>query len=194
MGFCATWYMHIQRHHLAMKLQLHLGHVGEKKPRACFCGCAVLWRRCLNTLVFVSRVKKNWARSVLVCKRFLALLSVLHLLPPSGRFVSCWRAKDTFHWGILYRLKSIMPVPQRIAFSYSFFFFPPGLLWLGECLIIINSFWKCAFQVIFTDLVDVILAHTALYFHKLHTTVSNEYDNLTNSRRINIPIIEIIFI
>lgn len=36
--------------------------------------------------------------------------------------------------------------------------------------------------VIFTDffgIIDMILVHAALYFHKWHTAVSNEYDNLT---------------
>lgn len=117
-----TWYMDIQRWHLTIKLQLHLGHDGEKTPRACFCSSAVLWRRCLNTLVFVSHVKENRASSILVYERFLALLSVLHHLPPSGRFVSCWRAKDTCHWGTLCRLKSIVPVLQCIAFSFCRFF------------------------------------------------------------------------
>lgn len=88
MGICATTrYMHIQRHHLTIRLQLCVGHVGEKNPRACFCGCAVPWRTFLNILVFVFYVKENRASSVLVYERFLALLRVQHFLPSTGRII-----------------------------------------------------------------------------------------------------------
>lgn len=51
-----------------------------------FGGCAVLQRRCPNTL---SHVKENKASGVFVRERFLAMLSALCLLPVSGRAVSC---------------------------------------------------------------------------------------------------------
>lgn len=132
-------------------------------------GCAVHQRRCLNTLGFVSPVKGAKGSSVLVCERLLALPGALHLLPVSGR-TFMWKSKGHLslrcfiHW-------------KHHACSTAYFF--QVLLWLGEYPIIINSLWKCAFQVIFTELIDIVPLHTAAFFQRWHTAIRNEYDNVT---------------